>query len=745
MTAPSHVGRATGAARQVARWLMISLLFLEAVTLQEANATSAAAQARDLADTARSVPRGQPLRIEGLKLDGEDSLTGLELKRFDVLAEGARMVAQGNDGPHTLQPAVPVYLRGTVDGRAGSVAVISVRESGEIRGLISTSSATWLLGASKDSAAGLVSSKVDAAALARARRFACQVRDNPARAAAPAPTAPAPGAAALTPQLPIAYTANIAVELDYEYFSQFGSDVEEAALYALDLVAFTGTISESELGMNVLVPFLQVWTTASDPYSGGSERLDQLLAWWNSNDPSHCGGVPCSSIERTTVLYLSSAPTGGVAYLPGICGWYANPLANYSYAYAGSIFGNFDISNPASVWDIVVTSHELGHNFGSTHTHCFSPPIDECYGQEEGCYAGPASLPPGCPGPDQGCGTIMGYCHLLSGGTGNVALTYGSGHPYGTVPDRVPAAMLSELAAQYAAAPECLAPTAGMRTLAVTKAGNGSGVVTTVAAGIDCGSVCHAYFNVDEVVQLVAAPSAFSDFAGWSGDPDCSDGSVTMSASVSCTATFNGNCGPSNEDCEDNDICTLDTCVADDHCSNAGTPLSAASCFTAAAAKLQITDSAKLGGDRLTWKWSKGEAVDQGDLGSPATDTTYTLCIYDSSAASANLAGRLTVPPSIGLWQDRNPNGWKYSNKAGWQDGVTKIDLKTGIDGKAKVTLSARGSILALPPAFSGSEFFDQDPSVVVQLRAGAECWTSEFVAPGTKLNSAGGFKAVAP
>lgn len=72
----------------------------------------------------------------------------------------------------------------------------------------------------------------------------------------------------------------------------------------------------------------------------------------------------------------------------------------------------------------------------------------------------------------------------------------------------------------------------------VTATGTAGGRIVSNPAGIDCGSDCSEGYTVGKVVTLTAMPAANSKFAGWSGDGDCNDGSVTMNASKTCTATF---------------------------------------------------------------------------------------------------------------------------------------------------------------------------------------------------------------
>jgi len=75
--------------------------------------------------------------------------------------------------------------------------------------------------------------------------------------------------------------------------------------------------------------------------------------------------------------------------------------------------------------------------------------------------------------------------------------------------------------------------------VAVSMTGSGSGTVVSWPAGINCSSTCFAPFIANSIVRLTAIPDiGGSIFSGWTGNPDCSDGVITVIADTSCIATF---------------------------------------------------------------------------------------------------------------------------------------------------------------------------------------------------------------
>jgi hypothetical protein len=266
------------------------------------------------------------------------------------------------------------------------------------------------------------------------------------------------------------YTARLAIETDYELFQIF-NDPTAATNYVANLVGFASTIYAAELNTALVVQSLSLWQTSNDPWTQRNTlcSLLEFGKYWNQNK---------TGVSRTIAHFLSGKLSGGgISWVGALCrgsfttGYTSCPELGAEttpwggdYGYTGNIYGEFDINNPVVVWDIYSFAHEVGHNFGSKHSHCYnniggSPdPIDKCYSGESGCYSGATSLP----GPaNQGSGTIMSYCHMLSGNYRNISMTFGTNFAYGTLPGREAAQMNGYIGAVAAANSTCLAPVSG--------------------------------------------------------------------------------------------------------------------------------------------------------------------------------------------------------------------------------------------------------------------------------------------
>lgn len=185
-------------------------------------------------------------------------------------------------------------------------------------------------------------------------------------------------------------------EVNYDIFQGKGS-VTAATNYVTGLFNQSSTLYNND-GISVTLSQVYVWDVAS-PYTSTSTStlLDQF-------------GTYRTSFNGDLANLLGYAGGGGIAWLNGLC----NSQARYKMGYSG-ISSSYQ-TVPTYSWSVEVVTHEQGHLMGSRHTHACAwngnnTAIDGCgptAGYTEGtCATGP--LPTGTGG------TIMSYCHLVSG------------------------------------------------------------------------------------------------------------------------------------------------------------------------------------------------------------------------------------------------------------------------------------------------------------------------------------------
>lgn len=429
---------------------------------------AADAFAADTVDAARFLREGgrhsAAFRLSGVK-SGDTTVT-LDLRRFEVFARDVQLLATDGQGkvqklprPHTR------YYSGTVV-ETGASAFLAVEEDGSARGIVDTDGQA----ASLDATAGgsLSLSPIDTSAPSRDGGFRCSTDDlAQARSVIEDARSSVQNNAPPAPQGTLPYRARAAIETDYQFYQRF-NNTTNATRYVGDLMAYASTKYVAEVNTRIEVVFLRLWTDAADPWNEttSSCSLYEFGSYWNTN---------MTSVSRTFAHMLSGRTTGGgVAWVGTLCSAPFNTnVSNCSfgtgslrvggdYGFTGNISGNFNPANPQVVWDIVASSHEIGHNFNSPHSHCYAnvggnaEPVDKCYaGQagQTGCYSGATQLP----GPaGQGSGTIMSYCHLLSPGMSNVSLKFGNGHPYGVAPERIPSRMTARMNSLAQTNPSCV-------------------------------------------------------------------------------------------------------------------------------------------------------------------------------------------------------------------------------------------------------------------------------------------------
>lgn len=320
----------------------------------------------------------------------DQRVVDLELERFSVLSDDAQLVIEGLQGARATAAPEVVLLRGSVRGEENSQVYLALSPYG-CNGFLRLPDESFIIAGNEAGVNYIYSGEL----LGEFARIQAEC-----------------GGALIDPNSGIGQAVNrggtesscgairVAVETDWEYRSRLFSSDAAAQAYVVTLWGAIAEIYRSELDVTIEVPFVRIWSTDTDPYPAGSSvntRLSEFLNHWNSS---------MGSVQRSVAHMLTgrSSGAGGVAYLNSLCNGSA-------YGTSGYLNGSFPMpvrNNDWGNWDLVVVSHELGHNFGAPHTHDIGM---------DGCGLGDCSLAPQ--------GTIMSYCHTCGGGISNIALQFG--------------------------------------------------------------------------------------------------------------------------------------------------------------------------------------------------------------------------------------------------------------------------------------------------------------------------------
>jgi cysteine-rich repeat protein len=143
--------------------------------------------------------------------------------------------------------------------------------------------------------------------------------------------------------------------------------------------------------------------------------------------------------------------------------------------------------------------------------------------------------------------------------------------------------------------------------------------------------------------------------------------------------------------------------------------------------------------DRIVWKWLHGGATTVAEYGDPFSMDAYALCVFDISGATPNRLLSATVPPGgvcgkHPCWVTVGTNRVKYRSATTTPDGITKIVLDGGEEGKARIIVKGKGPLLG-PPALPLSL------PVRVQLQAeNGGCWEATYLPEGIHKNTSEDF-----
>lgn len=349
---------------------------------------------------------------KGIRLslpDGEGGIFELDLARFNILSQGFTLKASGQNGAVTV-PYVPgLFYRGVIDNIPGSLAAFSFFNN-ELYGVFSipgkgnfSVTPNTMLGDTKEHY--LLYNDADLKVIRRQQACLSSEPEMPGREEGPL-------AARLTYNN--CRDVEVMLQADYATYLSRGSSVTDVTNYLTSVFNVMSVLYRNE-GIYTSIKAVNV-NTVSDDYQSLTNSSLAFLTKFGQLTQNNMGGADLAHLVSTRY----GGTLGGVAWLDVLCEGYLGPVQHagpyaFSNIYANETAGTF----PTYTWNVECMTHEMGHNLGSPHTHnCIAwsggaidgcaPTVNAAYTEDGPCATGP--IPSAAVK-----GTIMSYCHLLSG------------------------------------------------------------------------------------------------------------------------------------------------------------------------------------------------------------------------------------------------------------------------------------------------------------------------------------------
>lgn len=200
-------------------------------------------------------------------------------------------------------------------------------------------------------------------------------------------------------------------EADFDLYKKSGNSVSVASTFISGFFNIVAQIYAAE-GITVEISKIFVWT-ANDPYINETSPSMFLLNFATNRPVAGVNG------NLAHMVSTRNPNLGGIAYTGVLCSnQTVHGLSNIYYSYSAL---------PTYSWTVGCVTHEIGHNFGSKHTHwCGWSLPNGTTGRIDSCYAGEANNGVSCGTVTKArTGTIMSYCHITLGGI-NFNLGFGT-------------------------------------------------------------------------------------------------------------------------------------------------------------------------------------------------------------------------------------------------------------------------------------------------------------------------------